>query len=700
MAPLSPVVPSWRLPILPSLGAAVVASEPRAPAMSREQPAVGSAVPAPASGADRAPTLASPAAVPTSPPDRTFLFVSGRPSPLAGLAFGLWAIGSAGTIGWLLFGLARARGLARRAHRAEGQSWDRLRGDLEERVGLRREITLLTSAEVDTPVTWGWLRPVVLMPSEAAAWCLVRRRLALAHEMAHIRRNDWLAQMLAHVACSVYWFVPMAWMARRRMRLESEKACDESVVELGTRPSEYASHLLEMSESLQPGPLAAVATLTTRHRSQVEARIMSILSFKRPIARKRLVLTAALAGMAGLILPVSSVIPWEDPRPSGGAPARRGAAESGESTPMPSAPEPSAPSAEAPEDPEPAIAPEPPAEPIPEASPEVEAAYEAALAAWSATVAEVGYDRWLTWSHRDVQFAVRIAGRVDLNEDGHIIAMEPGASMVLKAVTPDDELHLEIAQPEGGAPLRVLSVNGLRRPFDEAAARWMTSMLAVAQARDGTRQLLQERMELPLHIGALEKLRESLRAPMESAHLEQGAELDRRLAEMWDQEISIRGRIAELRSRQEALRAAAAGMREQLESLPRIDEGAQDMATDEASRASEQKALALEDQLRQLEDVLDPAVQHRVLEMQRALESLQPQQLQLERQIQSFSQDQGGQKRKGQLREMDLELQRLHERAAALEAMAAAYQDERVLRLSEELQRLTEQIGRDAGMEL
>ena len=98
-------------------------------------------------------------------------------------------------------------------------------------------------------MTWGWLRPVVLLPEGARRWSAPRRQVVLLHELVHVRRADWLVRLMARLACSVYWFNPLVWWAVRRLDLEQELACDEEVVACGTRASDYACHLLGIART-------------------------------------------------------------------------------------------------------------------------------------------------------------------------------------------------------------------------------------------------------------------------------------------------------------------------------------------------------------------------------------------------------------------------------------------------------------------
>jgi beta-lactamase regulating signal transducer with metallopeptidase domain len=85
----------------------------------------------------------------------------------------------------------------------------------------------------------------------------------LGHELAHIRRSDWLVQLLAEVLRSVYWFNPVVWIACRRLRLESEQACDDAVLEMGVEGGAYATELIDLARAFKSQqmflPAAAIA---------------------------------------------------------------------------------------------------------------------------------------------------------------------------------------------------------------------------------------------------------------------------------------------------------------------------------------------------------------------------------------------------------------------------------------------------------
>jgi TonB family protein len=164
--------------------------------------------------------------------------------------------------------------------------------------------TVLDAGPGVMPMTWGALRPVVLLPTEAAAWPAERLRAVLLHELAHVARHDYLTLTMAELAVALYWFHPLAWWAASRMRRERERACDDRVLAAGVAPSGYAAELLELARS-KDKLLAAPAMARA---SSIETRLRAILD---PKVRRRAVSAraAAVAFAAALValLPLASL---------------------------------------------------------------------------------------------------------------------------------------------------------------------------------------------------------------------------------------------------------------------------------------------------------------------------------------------------------------------------------------------------------
>ena len=163
-------------------------------------------------------------------------------------------------------------------------------------------------------MTGGLWRPVILLPSSAGNWTPDRREVVLAHELVHVRRHDALRQLLGRVAAACYWFHPLGWLAVRLSAVAGERSCDEEVLALGTRPSEYARHLFSLASETAGHP-AAVLALRMVQRSQLENRIMSILKQHRPrYSPARTSAALAVMGATGLLIACANPVP-RDPDP-------------------------------------------------------------------------------------------------------------------------------------------------------------------------------------------------------------------------------------------------------------------------------------------------------------------------------------------------------------------------------------------------
>ena len=189
--------------------------------------------------------------------------------------------------------------------------------DVRMDVGCRVRIRLISSSELDIPAVFGFLRPVVILPTHYQAWLDDRLTAVLQHELIHVVRFDWPVRITARLACAVYWFNPLAWWAVRRLHIEQEMACDEEVLSLGSRASSYACHLLGIARTAVHHPTLAVAGLEMARRSDLEERIMRILN--RSKHRKvglAVILPAALL-TAALVPAIAAVQPTEPgPRPA------------------------------------------------------------------------------------------------------------------------------------------------------------------------------------------------------------------------------------------------------------------------------------------------------------------------------------------------------------------------------------------------
>jgi len=179
---------------------------------------------------------------------------------------------------------------------------------LSRALGIDRVVEVREAAAGSMPMTFGLLRPAILVPSEAVEWDSERRRNVLLHELAHVRRGDAATHLLARAALNIYWWNPLAWMAWREFLKERERAADDLVLSAGARASEYAGHLLEVARTLQTGPAMGWAAVAMARRSQLEGRLRAILDsgVNRAAAGRASLLAAVLLAVA-LVAPLAAV---------------------------------------------------------------------------------------------------------------------------------------------------------------------------------------------------------------------------------------------------------------------------------------------------------------------------------------------------------------------------------------------------------
>jgi TonB family protein len=190
----------------------------------------------------------------------------------------LWLIGSAASCGPLAAGWVRVVSLGTCARRASSPAWAATADDLILELDVHRPVVLLESDRQAMPMTWGVLTAKVLLPQSAREWSGDRLRAVIAHELAHVRRGDWALHAAVDVITRIYWFNPLLWLARRRLRLESERACDDAVLGLGVNGADYASLLVDVARSAGGRRTAWASAPALAGRRCLERRVAATLN--------------------------------------------------------------------------------------------------------------------------------------------------------------------------------------------------------------------------------------------------------------------------------------------------------------------------------------------------------------------------------------------------------------------------------------
>jgi TonB family protein len=183
---------------------------------------------------------------------------------------------------WLLVGCVRLRYLRHRAclfleeHAAIRE--------MQWRTGVRA--SMLLSGEIDSPVTFGFHSPTVILPLSFQELSEPCQKAVVCHELLHVRRFDWIWIVLEETVRSIFWFHPAIWWVINRIHLSREQAVDHQVVEITGSKQPYLDSLLEFARS-QGRPKAVPAPLFLKERHLVQR--VALLIKEASMSRSRLV---------------------------------------------------------------------------------------------------------------------------------------------------------------------------------------------------------------------------------------------------------------------------------------------------------------------------------------------------------------------------------------------------------------------------
>jgi TonB family protein len=217
----------------------------------------------------------------------------------------IWLLGAAAMLSTLIVGFARLSAAARSAARVADGPWAAQAAEIRQSYRLRTPLTLLQSRHPSLLVTWGLFRAVVILPAGAARWTNDRVGFVLAHELAHVRRRDWAVHLGAEALKCVHWFNPLVWVACAHLRDESERACDDAVLNRGADGGAYAKDLVEIARELRQRRLWAAAPAMVR-ASSLERRVRAMLDDRmnrHPVSRRASLGTLML--LAAITLPIA-----------------------------------------------------------------------------------------------------------------------------------------------------------------------------------------------------------------------------------------------------------------------------------------------------------------------------------------------------------------------------------------------------------
>ena len=195
----------------------------------------------------------------------------------------------------------------RQAVRKLDSAWQQRLDAIVLRLRLKRAVRIYESAIADVPSVVGWLRPVVLVPANALLQLGPGQIEALiAHELAHVRRHDYLINLLQSSVETLFFYHPGVWWVGRRMREERENCCDDLAVSVCGDPIVYARALADLEQFRSSMPELRMAANGGSLLNRIE----------RLIAPRRIARPAAPFGITALTVASAAIFIWAPPQTS------------------------------------------------------------------------------------------------------------------------------------------------------------------------------------------------------------------------------------------------------------------------------------------------------------------------------------------------------------------------------------------------
>ncbi|HEX9946282.1 MAG TPA: M56 family metallopeptidase [Allosphingosinicella sp.] len=254
-------------------------------------------------GESAAPALAEVAApLPASP--------AAAPATVDLWALSVWAYALPAALLLLatLVAVLRLFAMRRRASVMVEPAWLSALAHAQRRMGFKHGTALLVSDELTSPVSWGLLRPIILLNQEA-----VRSggdaEAIISHELAHVARLDWAKLILARAATALFWFNPLVWILARNCHQLREEAADDAVLRSDVRETEYAALLVAAARHENKGLLLAAHGVAPS-RDSLKRRVTRILDKGQSRAPARAGwITVCSAGTILVSAPLAALTP-------------------------------------------------------------------------------------------------------------------------------------------------------------------------------------------------------------------------------------------------------------------------------------------------------------------------------------------------------------------------------------------------------
>lgn len=285
LAPVAIVAPAWN-PLPTPVAAPFAETVVEAP-VAAELPAT---------------VAASPNVLPSAPAERW------SPPSASDLAVWLYLVPMVLLVLTMLVAVVRLSAVHRRANVLVDAPWIAALAQAQKRMGFKHGTALLVSDELRSPVSWGVMRPIIVLNPDAVQVSREAEAI-IAHELAHVARLDWAKLLIARLTCALFWFNPMVWLLAREAHQLREEAADDAVLLSDVSDTEYAALLVNAARHDNKALLMAAHGVAPAKNS-LHRRILRVLDgslARRPAGTAWTAL--CLVALFGVAAPLAALDP-------------------------------------------------------------------------------------------------------------------------------------------------------------------------------------------------------------------------------------------------------------------------------------------------------------------------------------------------------------------------------------------------------
>lgn len=204
---------------------------------------------------------------------------------------------------YLVFkGYKKVQALKNAVHTNVSEEWFALFIKLTNKLKIKKHIVFKLSAHVQVPLVVGYMKPVILFPLALALQMDIRQvKAILIHELSHVRRDDYLLNLVKTMIDTILFFNPFVWLTGRFISIEREHACDDLVIALTKTPLTYAHALLKLELLAANKSAPTLALAATGNNQQLYQRIKRITDMKTNYMNSKQKLFAVTLTIATII---------------------------------------------------------------------------------------------------------------------------------------------------------------------------------------------------------------------------------------------------------------------------------------------------------------------------------------------------------------------------------------------------------------